>query len=139
MKSILKIFLLLSIFLNFIFAERFDYDLSTSDKKILDVVMDYGPDKGFIMKVHNANAHNYYKAIGNVTYDNNINDVVFSTVPFKKIDQYVFYRSSWDVRYFYKDSTKSNIYAYTHPYVYSYYNISFSIYALFVGEMIKSG
>lgn len=121
MKFILKIFLLLSISLNFIFANNFDYDRSTRDKKILDVVMDYGPDKGFIMKVHNEIAYNYYKTIGNVTYDNNINDVIFSTVPFKKLNQYVFIPASWDAIYYYKDSTKSNIYAGTHPYVYSFY------------------
>lgn len=121
MKFILKIFLLLSISLNFIFAENYDYDVTTRDKKILDVVMDYGPDKGFIMKVHNENAYNYYKTIGNVTYDNNINEVIFSTVPFKKLNQYVFFPGTWDVRYFYKDSSKSIIYAGTHPYVYSYY------------------
>lgn len=121
MKFILKIFLLLSISLNFIFAERYDYDVTTRDKKILDVIIDNGPDKGFVMKVHNSNAHNYYKMIKHITYDKNIDDVAFSTISFKKANQYVFFPSTWDVRYFYKDSTKSNIYADTHPYVYSYY------------------
>lgn len=95
MKFILKIFLLLSISLNFIFAERYDYDVTTRDKKILDVIIDNGPDKGFVMKVHNANAHNYYKMINHITYDKNIDDVAFSTIPFKKANQYVFF--SWDL------------------------------------------